>query len=618
MKSKCSSLLSLIASVLTVGASASNLTQALPQTVTNGQSIWGTLDVPRFPDFLTNNPLPCGVPWGDREREGLSNDPYSQPPNTGVTRHYHFTLSRQALSPDGVNKSGIFVNGEFPGPAIEANWGDWIEVRVHNHIDGPEEGTSIHWHGLTQKDTQYFDGVPGVTQCPIAPGASFTYRFRADVYGTSWWHSHYSAQWTAGVFGPMIIYGPKHVGYDVDVGPVMLHDYSHRQYTDMVADAASTSQNLSVYAPSASNNLINGKNNYDCSQADVNATCVNNAGLSQFRFTPGATHRLRLMNTGAAALVHFSIDGHQMQVIAQDMVPVVPYDADYITLGAAQRTDILVKADASPNATYWMRSTIALNCSMAENTQALAIISYESDDDNAAGPLAIETPTTAINPAAAAADQKPFLCLNDPLNTTTPFFPHPLIPTPDLTLTFTANLTTNATGHHVWTLNNRTQRADYNAPSLLAAAQGNTSFPDAWNVYDTGRARTVRIVINNAYPSSHPMHLHGHAFQVLAEGPGVWDGVIDESNAANPARRDTMLSRRGGHLVIQFEADNPGAWTYHCHIAWHAGMGYNIQLLERAEELPGSVPMVMEETCRRWDEYTSESGVVVDQIDSGI
>lgn len=60
-------------------------------------------------------------------------------------------------------------------------------MTVHNQLD---EGTSLHWHGLLQNETPWFDGVPGVQQCPIAPGASFTYRFRADLYGTTWWHRY--------------------------------------------------------------------------------------------------------------------------------------------------------------------------------------------------------------------------------------------------------------------------------------------------------------------------------------------------------------------------------------------------------------------------------------------
>ena len=116
----------------------------------------------------------------------------------------------------------LLVNGAYPGPLIEANWGDTIQVTVHNNITGPEEGTSIHWHGFLQRDTPWEDGAPAVTQCPIAPGTSFTYQFLASLYGTSWYHSHYSAQYSGGVLGPIVIHGPSKYSYDIDVGPVML------------------------------------------------------------------------------------------------------------------------------------------------------------------------------------------------------------------------------------------------------------------------------------------------------------------------------------------------------------------------------------------------------------
>lgn len=97
-------------------------------------------------------------------------------------------------------------------------------------------------HGLLQKATPWMDGVPGVQQCPIAPSSTFTYRFQADLYGTSWYHSydipkfdqnlaeltnfrHYSAQYAGGLIGPMVIHGPVNADYDVDLGPVILSDW---------------------------------------------------------------------------------------------------------------------------------------------------------------------------------------------------------------------------------------------------------------------------------------------------------------------------------------------------------------------------------------------------------
>jgi len=125
-----------------------------------------------------------------------------------------------------------------------------------------------------------------------------------------------------GLFGPMIIHGPKTVSYDIDLGPVFLTDYYHAQYFDIVESVMQSGGNP---RPSSDNNLINGKMDFDCSTkaAGDNTKCTNNAGLSKFKFTTGKTHRLRLINGGSAGLQRFSIDNHTMTVIANDYVPVV-------------------------------------------------------------------------------------------------------------------------------------------------------------------------------------------------------------------------------------------------------------------------------------------------------
>ena len=105
------------------------IARALSQDQTNGASLWGTFDAPTFRQFLTSNPLPDGFPWGTKTAK--NSDPYKEAPNTGVTRHYQFTLSRARIAPDGYLKNMILINDQFPGPMIEANWGDYIEGKSH-------------------------------------------------------------------------------------------------------------------------------------------------------------------------------------------------------------------------------------------------------------------------------------------------------------------------------------------------------------------------------------------------------------------------------------------------------------------------------------------------------
>ena len=111
----------------------------------------------------------------------------------GITRKYYLTIENGTLFPDGCEHTeGKLINNTYPGPWIEACWGDDIEVTVTNFL--PCNGTTVHWHGLRQLDNAENDGVNAVTQCPIAPGDSYTYKFKALQYGTSWYHSHYSLQ----------------------------------------------------------------------------------------------------------------------------------------------------------------------------------------------------------------------------------------------------------------------------------------------------------------------------------------------------------------------------------------------------------------------------------------
>ncbi|KAK4621142.1 oxidoreductase ptaK [Fulvia fulva] len=244
-------------------------------------------------------------------------------PDTGVTRYYNFDVARGMLAPEGIPKPMLL-----------------IQVTVKSPITGPEEGTALHWHRLLQKKTTWYDGVPSVPMCPIAPGESFVYRFQADLYDSSWWHSHYSAQYAGGLFGPMIIHGPTDnypsgIGEVVDFGPVIVSDSYFTDYYTLVEQSMSNNALVAALVTSG-HTLIQGKGNVDCSTAPAGSNCTTNAGLAKFNFKPGRTHLLRIINTSAAGLMVVSLDNHKM------------------TLFVGQRTDVLITADQRPNA-YWLR-----------------------------------------------------------------------------------------------------------------------------------------------------------------------------------------------------------------------------------------------------------------------
>lgn len=122
---------------------------------------------------------------------------------------------------------------------------------------------------------------------------------------------------------------------------------------------------------------------YDCSLVTPTngTTCVPNAPISKFAFSTGKTHRLRLINAGVESTQKFSIDNHEMTVIAIDFVPVNPYTTKVVTLGIGQRTDVLVKATGRPTDTAWMRSDIDTACfPLAAQPHALAAVYYPRSD----------------------------------------------------------------------------------------------------------------------------------------------------------------------------------------------------------------------------------------------
>lgn len=194
--------------------------------------------------------------------------------------------------------------------------------------------------------------------CPIAPGESFVYRFQADLYDSSWWHSHYSAQYAGGLFGPMIIHGPTDnypsgIGEVVDLGPVIVSDSYFTDYYTLVEQSMSNNALVAALVTSG-HTLIQGKGNVDCSTAPAGSNCTTNAGLAKFNFKPGRTHLLRIINTSAAGLMVVSLDNHKMTVVANDFVAVKPYTVNQVQLFVGQRTDVLITADQRPNA-YWLR-----------------------------------------------------------------------------------------------------------------------------------------------------------------------------------------------------------------------------------------------------------------------
>ncbi|KAL8418990.1 hypothetical protein RB594_002267 [Gaeumannomyces avenae] len=504
---------------------------------------------------------------------------------TGTTRVIDLTITNiTSFSADGVAKPVMLINGAFPGPVIQCDWGDWLELRVHNNLK--DNGTGIHWHGLRQLNSNNQDGAGGITECPIAPGSSRSYTFRAVQYGTSWYHSHFSVQYGNGVVGAVVVNGPASVNYDIDLGPFVLTDW-YWQTADILQLKA---EQATGPPPPADNILFNGTN-------------INPRGsggrYQRVKLTPGKKHRLRIINTSVDNGFTVSLVGHSFTVISTDLVPTRPVVKTQLFLGVGQRYDVVIEAN-QPVANYWFNVTLGGGglCGVCNNPFPASIFSYDGAPANA-NPTNRGTPITA-----------------DCKDTVGPFVPMVGRSAPrsqfasqhrELPVNLTTTVTSRGNVFH-WLVNGSGIDIEWDRPILQYVAERNSSWPRAANVVSVPRRGVWTFwVINNAQGSlPHPIHLHGHDMMVLGAGDsGRFDPAadVDRLNFDNPVRRDVAMLPPGW-LVIAFETNNPGAWLMHCHIGWHVSQGLSVQFLEIEAEIPQVMKLdQIQPTCDAWRAY---------------
>lgn len=285
----------------------------------------------------------------------------------GIDRYYEFDITDGTYNADGLIANDTkLVNDRYPGPWVQACWGDRIIVNVTNKL--AFNGTSIHWHGIRQENTMHMDGVPGISQCPIAPGDYYVYNFSAIQYGSSWYHSHFSVQYADGLLGPITLHGPSTDNYDEPKLPLLMTDWFHNSAFEAI-------HQMGVQYPTI---LLNGTGdirNYNYTWPNNNSQVEPNAevpGKYQLFFvgegedppTPPKRYLLRLINTSFGSTFIFSIDHHWLRVIEADFVPIEPYWTTHILVGIGQRYDVIVEATPSPygegvptDGNYWIRTT---------------------------------------------------------------------------------------------------------------------------------------------------------------------------------------------------------------------------------------------------------------------
>ncbi|OAA52124.1 laccase Lcc4 [Cordyceps fumosorosea ARSEF 2679] len=508
-------------------------------------------------------------------------------PNTGVTREYWLDIVDIVASPDGVPRPAMAANGTIPGPTLFADWGDTVVVHVRNSMHTSKNGTSIHFHGIRQLFNNQNDGVVSMTQCPTPVNHTVTYTWRAMQYGSTWYHSHFGLQAWEGVFGGIVINGPATANYDVDLGPLFLTDWDHA-----TAYERSTVHKSYFLPPLLQTGLINGTNTYGSTGQRLN-----------IRFEAGKTYRLRLVNAALISHFKFMIDNHDMTVVAHDLVPVTPYTVKVLDITMGQRYDILVTANQAAAARqFWMRS-VPLGLCGDPNWRPNDIRAVVHYDETWKDPSTLGYPYSQT--------------CGDLTDSGRPHVKED-VQKPDVQVSETTSFDKEGDGYWYWTLRGAPLLIEWQDPTLSKLLRHDTNFQKNDSVIELPQAnKTFNLVIQNPLFVAHPIHLHGHDFFVLGQGVGPFLPGASRLTTANPPRRDTALLPGSGYLVLGFVTDNPGVWLMHCHIGYHVEMGFALQFVERAAEIPGIVDGdALEEGCAAWTQFQRENGIVQD--DSGV
>ncbi len=545
---------------------------------------------------------------------------------------YDLTVAEQEVNMTGRPVSAVTLNGAIPGPVLRFTEGDTARIRVHNRLAAD---TSVHWHGLLVPPGM--DGVPYLSFPPIAPGATFTYEFPLRHSGTYWYHSHSGLQEQRGLYGSIVIEPRQALsGADRDY-VVLFSDWTDedphsvlrtlKRGSEWYALEKGSGQSLLGAARLGVLGAYLGRElarmpPMDISDVAYDRFLANGSPETALEARAGERVRLRLVAGSSTTYFHLEFAGGPMTVVAADGQDVEPVELDRLLIAAAETYDVLVTVpgegayefratahDGSAFASVWLgqggrhpapavprpdvyrghamggatlATVFALTPAGAVGMPNRAVEAGRFDrpgmaatghhgEAGAAGeahgehgvhahgappgaPPPEEAPDRsgrrfgrAFGLLAADASSAPELAMDgmDPRRPWPPYevlravrptaFP-PESPVRELRLTLDGDME-----RYVWFLGNR----------ALSEA-------DAIRIRER---EVVRLVLVNRTMMHHPMHLHGHFFRVV-NGQGErapWKHTVDVAPMST--------------TVIEFAADEPGDWFFHCHLLYHMMSG---------------------------------------------
>lgn len=481
------------------------------------------------------------------------------------------------------------VNGSLPAPLLRFREGDEVTLNVANRLKVP---SAIHWHGLLVPAAM--DGVPGLSFHGIEPGESYEYRFKARQSGTYWYHAHAGYQEQTGLYGPIIIdpREPEPFTYERDY-VVMFSDWSDLSPEHIVSllkkqsDYFNTEKTMFTERREWARMRMSPTDRADVS-ASTYTYLVNGktpAGNWTGLYSPGERIRLRFINAGAMTYFDVRIPGLKMTVVAADGQYVEPVTVDEFRLAVAETLDVIVTPEAgqaytvfaqSMDRSGYARGTLATAPGMQAAVPSPDRPVLLTMDDMGHGGMAAMPDMPGMDHGSMV--QHPATEKGNPFVDMQTMDPKPRLGSPGI-------------GLREWDL--QAVRIGHTpGHKVLALADLKSSFPDpdgrepgrtielhltghmdryVWSFNGVKFSDSVpleftygerlRIVLVNDTMMEHPIHLHG-----------MWSDVEDEDGAFL-VRKHTLSVPPGTKRGYRVTADAPGRWAYHCHLAFHMGLG---------------------------------------------
>jgi CopA family copper-resistance protein len=505
------------------------------------------------------------------------------------------TVARTAFSIDRRAGHAVAINGAVPAPLIRLKEGQNVRLTVENRLR--DEDTSIHWHGFIVPFQM--DGVPGISFPGIRAGTSFTYEFPIKQYGTYWYHSHSGLQEQLGHYGPIIIdpAGPDPVQYDRE-HVIVLSDWTfmhpHRLFTRLKQEGGFFNRNRRTLADKMSGkpDPLSPADSRMFAEMRMDPTDISDVTAAAYTylinghspgenwtglFRPGERVRLRIINAAAQTIFNVRIPGLKLIVVATDGINVRPVEVDELQIGNAETYDLIVVPEDRPYsfvaesidrsgmgvATLAPRGGMRAEVPALRERPTLTMVDMGMMDHSAHGGsgsgMAMDHDMRdkskvdfKVGPGVDMIAPMPMNRIDHP-GIGLENIGHKVLAYKDL-VSLAPNTDTRVP----------TRRIDIhltgNMERFMWSMDGE-KLSENPEPYRFARNERVRLRLINDTMMTHPMHLHGHFFEIVNGNPG------------HQPLKHTVRVSPGGFIDLDLTADAPGDWAFHCHLLYHMHAG---------------------------------------------